>query len=292
MRALRNLLLLVPAGLSLSCTNDQGLNELRFENVAVATGDFDRIEEALARNDIRFTPYEGYIEQPVYSEGVDPGSMAVGTEVLFGGTNTDGDPELYSYDAVFVNSGTRGLGAYAYNSLDPDDGIVASEETVSEVVAYVSTNRSLVVSDWAYDLVEAGWPESITFLDEEEGYDGAQAGLDASVIADVVDEDLAEVLLNDQLQIDFDFSYWTVMESVSDDVQVYLRGDVEYRTADNSGTATLDDVPLLVGFDAGRGRVIYSSFSWKAQSQAVTDLLLLYLAEGLEVETSHTEASD
>ena len=82
------------------------------------------------------------------------------------------------------------------------------------------------------------------------------------------------------------------MESVSDDVQVYLRGDVEYRTADNSGTATLDDVPLLVGFDAGRGRVIYSSFSWKAQSQAVTDLLLLYLAEGLEVETSHTEASD
>mgnify|MGYP001342442943 CR=1 FL=1 len=50
MRAVRNLLLLVPAGLSLSCTNDQGLNELRFENVAVATGDFDRIEEALARN--------------------------------------------------------------------------------------------------------------------------------------------------------------------------------------------------------------------------------------------------
>ena len=53
----------------------------------------------------------------------------------------------------------------------------------------------------------------------------------------------------------------------------------------------LEDAPLLVAFDSGRGRVIYSAFSWKAQSQSVTDLLLLYLAEGLDVEVSHTEAT-
>ena len=114
----------------------------------------------------------------------------------------------------------------------------------------------------------------------------------ALVIADVVDPDLAEVLLNDQLQIDFAFSYWTVIESVSEDVDVYLRGDVEYRLSDNTGTAVLEDAPLLVAFDSGRGRVIYSAFSWKAQSQSVTDLLLLYLAEGLDVEVSHTEATN
>ena len=49
---------------------------------------------------------------------------------------------------------------------------------------------------------------------------------------------------------------------------------------------TLQDVPLLVGFDAGAGRVLYSSFSWKAQRPAVTDLLLLTLIEGLQVDTN------
>jgi hypothetical protein len=291
-RQRRTLILVGGLASAVACQNEQGINGLRFENVAVASGDFDRVEEVLARNDVRYTLFEGYIEQPVYEDDVDPSGIAIGTEVLFGGTNADGDPEIYSYDAVFVNSGTRGFGSYAYNSLEPDDEIVSNDETISTVVDFVSTNRTLVVSDWAYDLVEAGWPDHIVFLGEEDGLDEAQVGLDESVIADVVDEGLAEVLLNDQLQIDFDFSYWTVMESVSDDVEVYLRGDVEYRLSDNTGTATLEDVPLLVAFDAGRGRVIYSAFSWKAQSQSVTDLLLLYLAQGLDVETSHTEASD
>jgi len=279
-------------GLCMACTNEQGINELRFENVAVASGDFDRVEEALARNDVRYTLFEGYIEQPVYEEDVNPEGIAIGTEVLFGGTNADGDPEIFSYDAVFVNSGTRGFGAYAYNSLAEDDSIVTDEQAIADVVEFVTRNRTLVVSDWAYDLVEACWPDSIRFLDESEGLDGAQAAVQESIIADVVNDELADVLLNDQLQLDFDFSYWTVMESVSADVEVYLRGDVEYRLADNSGTAIIEDVPLLVAFDVGRGRVIYSAFSWKAQTQAVTDLLLLFLAEGLDVEVSHTEASD
>ena len=135
--------------------------------------------------------------------------MAIGTEVLFGGTNADGDPEIFSYDASLVNSGTRGFGAYVYNSLESDDSIVTDATAIANTVEFVGRNRTLVVSDWAYDLVEAGWPDAITFVDEELGLDSAAVDLDESVIADVVDPDLAEVLLNDQLQIDFAFSYWT-----------------------------------------------------------------------------------
>ena len=287
----RLMFLICATGPWVGCS-EQGITELRFENVAVATGDFDRVEEMLSRNDVRHTLFEGYIEKAVYDEDLDPNGMAIGTEVLFGGTNADGDPEIFSYDAVFVNSGTRGFGAYVYNSLESDDSIVTDATAIANTVEFVGRNRTLVVSDWAYDLVEAGWPDAITFVDEELGLDSAQVGLDESVIADVVDPDLAEVLLNDQLQIDFAFSYWTVIESVSEDVDVYLRGDVEYRLSDNTGTAVLEDAPLLVAFDSGRGRVIYSAFSWKAQSQSVTDLLLLYLAEGLDVEVSHTEATN
>ena len=36
----------------LGCS-EQGITELRFENVAVATDDFDRVEEMLSRNDVR-----------------------------------------------------------------------------------------------------------------------------------------------------------------------------------------------------------------------------------------------
>ena len=287
----RFLFVILGVGPGLGCS-EQGITELRFENVAVATGDFDRVEEMLSRNDVRHTLFEGYIENAVYDEDLDPNGMAIGTEVLFGGTNADGDPEIFSYDAVFVNSGTRGFGAYVYNSLESDDSIVTDATAIANTVEFVGRNRTLVVSDWAYDLVEAGWPDAITFVDEDLGLDSAQVGLNESVIADVVDPDLAEVLLNDQLQIDFAFSYWSVIESVSDEVDVYLRGDVEYRLSDNTGTAVLEDVPLLVAFDSGRGRVIYSAFSWKAQSQSVADLLLLYLAEGLDVEVSHTEASN
>ena len=43
--------------------------------------------------------FEGYIENAVYDEHLDPNGMAVGTEVLFGGTSPTAT-EIFSYDAV------------------------------------------------------------------------------------------------------------------------------------------------------------------------------------------------
>jgi hypothetical protein len=144
----------------------------------------------------------------------------------------------------------------------------------------------VVASDWSYDLIEQAWPDKITFLDEAEGLDAAQRGTSSSVVATVTDEALAEALGNDQLEVFFDFSYWTVMESVGSGVTVHMRGDVEYRPTDGSSTARLENVPLLVSFEHQGGRVILSSFAWRAQRQAVADTLLLTMVEGLAVKTT------
>ncbi len=48
------------------------------------------------------------------------------------------------------------------------------------------------------------------------------------------------------------------MVSVDDDVQVYIEADAPLLNGNPSSTIT--DAPMIVGFDHGEGRVVYSSF--------------------------------
>lgn len=280
---------------SLGCKNEQNIAEIRIEQVAVAAGDFDRIESALLRNGVTSEVYFGYINAPVYDVDDDGGgaeNSPLQVERLFTELNDDGDPLLMSYDALFMNSGVRGFGEYVYNDVDPDDGLVSDPAVLDTVEEFVGRRRTLVVSDWSYDLVEAIWPDKVTFLGEAEGYDSAQKGTSRSVVARVTDEELAKALGNDQIEVFFDFTYWTVMESVGRGVTVHMRGDVTYRADDGSGEARLEDVPLLVSFETGNGRVILSSFAWRSQRQQVADTLLLSMVEGLAVTAVGDQRSD
>ena len=60
-----------------------------------------------------------------------------------------------------------------------------------------------------------------------------------------------------------------------------LSGDIEYRISDGEGYGTLEDVPLLVGFNVGRGRVVFSSFHWRSQNPTQANQLMLVAVEGL-----------
>ncbi|MEC7947694.1 MAG: hypothetical protein VX265_09015 [Myxococcota bacterium] len=271
-----------------ACKNEQGIAEIRIEQVAAVAGDFDRLESSLFRNGVQTELYEGYINAPVYDvdEDAEIGVTPLQVERLFSETDADGEPLLYSFDALFLNSGTRGLGQFVYNDVDPDDALVTDPAVVETLRAYVARRRTVVASDWSYDLIEQAWPERITFLEESQGLDAAQRGTSRSVVARVTDEALADALGNSQLEVFFDFSYWSVMQSVGRGVTVHLRGDVEYRPTDGSSAARLVDVPLLVSFEHEGGRVILSSFAWRAQRQVVADTLMLTMVEGLAVETT------
>jgi len=285
-------LVALAAGLT-ACKNEQGIAEIRIEQVAAVAGDFDRIESSLLRNGVKTEIYEGYISAPVYDvdEDAEYGQTPLQVEKLFTELDADGDPLLLDFDALFLNSGVRGLGEYVYNDVDPDDALVSDPDIVGALRDYVGRRRTLVASDWSYDLVEAAWPDKVTFLDEELGLDAAQRGTSRTVVASVTDPALADALGNDQVELFFDFSYWTVMAAVAQDVTVHMRGDVAYRPTDGSSEALLEDVPLLVSFEHQGGRVILSSFAWRAQRQVVADTLLLTLVEGLAVKTTGDQSA-
>ena len=284
----RNAALAALAVGTIACKNEQGIAEIRIEKVAAVSGDFDRLESSLLRNGVQTEIYEGYINAPVYDvdEDTEIGQTPLQVEKLFTELDVDGDPLLLSFDALFLNSGVRGLGEFVYNDVDPDDALVTDPGVVSTLKGYVGRRRTVVLSDWSYDLVEQAWPDKVTFLDEADGLDAAQRGTSGSVVARVTDAALADALGNDQLEVFFDFSYWTVMQSVGNGVTVHMRGDVEYRPTDGSSAARLEDVPLLVSFEHEGGRVILSSFAWRAQRQIVADTLMLTMVEGLAVKTT------
>jgi hypothetical protein len=276
--------MLVGGALLWGCKSDNEIKAITINQAAVVTGDFDRVEEVLARYEVQHDVFEGYIDQAIYEEDVDPELMNPKVEALWLADNPDGDPLTVDYDAIFVNSGSRGLGKYVYNAVEEDNAFLIDPRVGRSMDAFTLRGGVLIVSDWSYDLVEALWPDKITFLNEDDGADAAQAGLDDTVSAEIVDPDLASAAGADRLDLAFDFSYWTVIREVSSDVTVHLRGDVQFRSSAGQGALVLEDVPLLVSFDTSNGRVILSSFAWKAQKAGVTDLILLSLLDGLDVQ--------
>ena len=278
--------------LLVACQSEQGIKELRYENIAVVNGDFDNMKEVLTRLDIAATEFEGFISQPVYGTPEDGEQSVLQAEGLFQGRDEAERTVMLEYDAIFVNSGVRGLGDYVYNGVDSDDDFVADPVAVENIRQYISNGRTMVISDWAGDLIEATWPDKIEFVnesncDEEPCWDASQVGVGLNeatgyaVVNGSAHEELVNQLGSEQLVIDFDFSHWTVIKSVADDVDVYLSADIEYRISGAEGYGTMDDVPLLVGFDSDRGRVVFSAFHWYTQNPALANQLMLYVAEGL-----------
>lgn len=273
--------LAVAALLASGCKNEQGLVEARWDSLAVVTGDFDHMEEVLDHLAVDYVPYDGYIFQAAYDQDIKPDALGLESESLYTG-QVEGQPEIDLYDAIFINSGARGFGAYVYNSLDSDDSVLKNQASLDQIRAWVEAGGNLVVSDWAYDLVEALWPDAIDFARDDTVVDDAQCGTSERVSASVLGDEMQAALDGvTEVELVYDYSYWTPIEAVDAATDVYLRGDVTWRQSAAEGEVSLEDAPLLVGFDAGAGRVIFSTFHWRAQTPAVAEGLMLGGLKGL-----------
>ncbi|MCP4806656.1 MAG: hypothetical protein GY913_29150 [Proteobacteria bacterium] len=269
--------------LSIGCTPENAFIERPFESIAVVTGDFDSIEDGFNRLDVAHTIYEGYITTSAYDSSVDPELMSLKSEHLFIGVDDDGNSELFIHDAVFVNSGARGFAEVVYKgSLDADDQFVSDSDVIDAVTEFTGRGRTLLASDWAYDLVETAWPDAIDFAGDDLVLDDAEVGAAGRVTATVESVDLVEALGTDTLSLDMNYTNWAVIEDVGPDTEVLLRGDVEYRISAEEGWGTMEDVPLLVQFEVGTGHVVFSSFHWHAQTAGVADAMLVEVVPGLD----------
>lgn len=212
---------------------------------------------AIQQDDLRIAVVSGAwdnVRQVLVSVGVDPATITdyegepggfFGTEPSEWAGQLLGDyATLAQYDIVFLNCG-----------LD-DVSYLDSPTYAANLRQFVSEGGSLYVSDQAYDIVEATFPDFIDFYDEDTMPQSAQKGAAAdNIIGTVSDPALSASLGAQTIELHYPLLAWAVMQSVTDDVRVYIRGD-----APVSGGQTLDEVPHTVGFQVGEGKVIYTSF--------------------------------
>jgi hypothetical protein len=278
---------MIAVGLGLISVVGCSENELaarRFDALAVVQGDFDNMGRALAQLEITAAPYNGYIDHATWDDSETPGERdAPGNSVeqLLNAVDENGNLEIDKYNAVFVNSGTRGLNSVVYNARsEPDDAILVDPESLGNACAFVEGGGTLVVSDWAYELVESCFPQRLAFIGVENEPDAAQVGLAGSVAATVRNEALrAEI--GDAVLVEFNYTAWAVVTDVGSGVEVLLSGPVLYQPTESGGYERLEDAPLMVRWAEGSGQVVFSSFHFFAQGETLAQALMLYGVPGL-----------
>lgn len=274
---------------------EQGFSEVRLDAIAVVLGDFDNVGDSLTALNIATQEYNGLIVQATYEpddERTQAGDDGPTVEGLLTDTNEKGQLELSFFNAVFVNSGTRGLGATRYNNrLVPDDSLLLDTEAMDHACNFATGGGTLVVSDWAYDLVEYCWPDAVEFYGDDLVPDAGQVGMPDDVLADVKDDKLVEAL-GPSLNVAYDYTAWSVIEGVDAETEVLLSGTIEYQPSADQLPQSLPDAPLMVRFVAGRGQVIYTTFHWSAQPPQVSQTLLLEAVDGLTRNSGDSDDED
>jgi hypothetical protein len=171
---------------------------------------------------------------------------------------------LSQFDIVFITCSEL---APLYSSYLPK---YHGEEILANLERFVREGGTLYTSDYAYGFVDHAFPGYIRFDD------GTHYGKFQQVAADVVDPALAYRLDVLTLPIEFDTPGWISVESVSDEVTIYLSADYADMT-----DAIIQDKPIAMSFSYGEGRVVYAAFHSSVQSQ---DDMQSFLSEAVQIE--------
>jgi hypothetical protein len=153
------------------------------------------------------------------------------------------DDGLANYDILFLNCRSN------------ETTYVSRPDMQARLRAFVERGGSLHASDQAYDLIEVTFPEKINFLGDDLERGAGDQGDAVDLDATVLDPILAGNLGTSTVTIHFGLTTWSVMTGVASDVEIYMEGDAPLLDG-----GTINDAPLIVGFDHGEGRVVYSSF--------------------------------
>lgn len=251
--------------------------------IAVVTGDFDAIENVLAKTGLGEVDDTGQLipgtEKFDIFNGVGSGdggdyvTYAYGAdqsfEALFA-QGGDGQPRIFDYDIVFINCGVDEWGVW------PGD--------IAEILRnYVDSGGRLYVTDQSYDYIEHAFPEFIDFHGSDElaadqpEYEGeAEVGVvPFEPVPAAVDPLLVRFLeevdcvadhagntscLNEDGTIDVQgfLEDWAVMKDAhagkKDKVRFWVKAEVS--TYYDSEILR----PLTASFNFGQGAVIYSSY--------------------------------
>lgn len=170
------------------------------------------------------------------------------------------------FDAIFINCGAS------------ESGLVTSTAVRSNIRTYVEEGGRLYASDWAYDYIETVWPQAVDFMGDDQYVDVAQVGVAEYLSASIVDVALQSALGRSSVQLNLDLGAWAVPLAAGGSTRVLVEGDVHaYDPFDYTQTSAVQNAPLLIVFDAGQGRVLYTSFHNEPQSTDDMDALLEFM---------------
>ncbi len=225
-------------------------------NVAVVTGDWDDLG--------RVFPTIGITDWTIVNG-------QTGLEIIDFLTD---DANLGEYDALFFDGGHLEAGIF-YGP--PDDPTVAAVH--SALRRWVRNGGYLFASDWSYDVIEQIWPDEIEFFGDDLVPDAAQVGEPGTVTADLMDEDLADVIQAAQIDLTYDIPVWPVAEEVGENAKIWMIGAPDFRLGFD--VYRMEDSPLLVSFQKGDGRVVFSSFRLSVNEDENLRKSLRVLLEGV-----------
>jgi len=265
--------LLIASSVLLGCGDGPDLRRLNFGRTALVTGDFDTVEQLIQevgnttslQADI--SVFDGYVDGPHFeTEDVSlPEQLTLEVEDLLRGGTSSG---LAQFRTAFLSCGMRGVSHRVYNGVSEDNHLIDDSTVVQNMVDSARNGLKVYFSDWTYEFIERGWPDQAEWVGNEDELDAAQRGQAGPVTARVVHEGLAafmEIPVDSQIEIIFNQSGWAVPMSVSEDVDVLVRGDITYDDPETGEIETLLDAPLVFTFATGSGQVVYTAFHNEAQ---------------------------
>lgn len=166
--------------------------------IAVVTGDFDRIEDVLAKTGLGQIDAVGRLVPGTEAFDLYDGNLSFGEEKPAFSTlledRGDGRPKLNNYDILFLNCGVYELASIGIDPANPD--------LISALRTFVHSGGRFYVTDQSYDYIEQAFPEYLDFYGENgsstaepETWDAAQVGLDTgSISASIQDNALRSFL--------------------------------------------------------------------------------------------------
>jgi|SRR5690625_3259598 len=298
-------------------TMDVGLVPLETNsaNIAVVTGYYDRMQDILAKLGFGSVVTDeddwNYGELILGTETFDlydgDGSLDYSypsINELFEDNDGDGQIDLHNYDIVFINCGAsetplsgRPSGAIPDHRefhLQSLGNTTFSQEITDELQTFVEQGGILYCTDWAYDYVEQTFPAMIDFYgsddvpaDEPEISNAAQVGpggieVQGEILNDALGAWMAGVSCNENdncldsdgsVHITSFLSSWAMMNGAHPgaNLETWIEAEVDGET-----------IPMTVSFDAGAGKVIYSSYHtvhsnlspyWKPQERVLQYLV-------------------
>jgi len=166
---------------------------------------------------------------------------------------------LASYDIVFLNCG-----------MDEDWLYTATGTVTANLVNFVEDGHSLYASDWTFLAVEAAFPAAIDFYGDDALLFDAYGGDDGTLQANVVDPTMQAVLGSAVADLHYDLAGWVMTVGAQSSTEVLVRGSPVSLWEPHP----LEDVPLAVRFEAGAGRVVFTTFHNEPQITSDMELML------------------